>query len=399
VGNVGAATMTTTFEPPRRLLLGPGPSDAHPRVLHALSQPLIGHLDPAFLQLMDEVKVLLRQVFRTENELAFAVSGTGSAGMETCLVNLLEEGDEAVVMVNGEFGRRMTDIVERCRGRAFPFEVPWGRAVEPEDVEKAITRARRPKLVALVHAETSTGACSPVEQIAPIVERSGALFVVDTVTSLGGCPVEVDRWKIDACYSGTQKCLSCPPGLAPVTFGPRALEALRRRRTKVQSWYLDLTMIEKYWGAERVYHHTAPISMSYALAEALRLVVEEGLTARFERHRRNHLALAAGLEALGFRFVVEPSRRLWMLNSVFLPPLSDGQDEARLRRRLLEEHSIEVGGGLGALKGKIWRIGLMGESSRREKVLRLLSALERILPDAGVRVSAGAATAAAEACF
>ena len=219
------------------------------------------------------------------------------------------------------------------------------------------------------------------------------------MTSLGGCPVEVDRWKIDACYSGTQKCLSCPPGLAPVTFGPRALEALRRRRSKVQSWYLDLTMIEKYWGAERVYHHTAPISMNYALAEALRLVVEEGLEARFERHRRNHLALAAGLEALGFRFVVDPPRRLWMLNSVFLPPLGVGQDEARLRRRLLDEFSIEVGGGLGAFKGKIWRIGLMGESSRREKVLRLFSALEQILPDAGVPVRAGAAAGAAEACF
>jgi alanine-glyoxylate transaminase/serine-glyoxylate transaminase/serine-pyruvate transaminase len=391
--------MAANFEPPNRLLLGPGPSDAHPRVLRALSQPLIGHLDPAFLALMDEVKRLLRHVFQTENELTFAVSGTGSAGMETCLVNLLEEGDEAVVMVNGEFGRRMTDIVERCRARAVPFEIPWGRAVEPEDVEKALAQARRPKLVAMVHAETSTGAWSPVEEIAPIVERSGALFVVDTVTSLGGCPVEVDRWKIDACYSGTQKCLSCPPGLAPVTFGPRALEALRRRRSKVQSWYLDLTMIEKYWGAERAYHHTAPISMNYALAEALRLVVEEGLEARFERHRRNHLALAAGLEALGFRFVVEPPRRLWMLNSVFLPPLGVGQDEARLRRRLLDEFSIEVGGGLGAFKGKIWRIGLMGESSRREKVLRLFSALEQILPGAGVPVRTGAAAAAAGACF
>ena len=391
--------MTTLFEPPHRLLLGPGPSDAHPRVLHALSRPLVGHLDPAFLALMDEVKQLLRRVFRTANELAFAVSGTGSAGMETCLVNLLEEGDEAVVMVNGEFGRRMTDIVERCRARVVPFEIPWGRAVEPEDVEKAIGHARRPKLVAMVHAETSTGAWSPLEEIAPIIERSGALFVVDTVTSLGGCPVEVDRWKIDACYSGTQKCLSCPPGLAPVTFGPRALEALRRRRSKVQSWYLDLTMIEKYWGAERAYHHTAPISMNYALAEALRLVEEEGLEARFERHRRNHFALAAGLQALGFRFVVEPSRRLWMLNSVFLPPLGAGQDEARLRRRLLDDFSIEVGGGLGSFRGKIWRIGLMGESSRREKVSRLFAALERILPDAGVPVRAGAAAAAAEAHF
>jgi len=390
--------MESRFTPPRRLLLGPGPSDAHPRVLAALGQPLIGHLDPAFLALMDDVKRMLRAVFRTRNELTFAVSGTGSAGMEACLVNLLEEGDEAVVMVNGEFGRRMTDIVERCRARLVAHEIPWGRAVEPDDVAQAIAKARQPKLVAMVHAETSTGAQSPIAEIAPIVARSGALFVVDTVTSLGGCPVEVDGWGIDACYSGTQKCLSCPPGLSPLTFGERALEALRRRRSKVQSWYLDLTMIEKYWGAERVYHHTAPISMSYALAEALRVVEEEGLEARFERHRRNHLALAAGLEALGFRFVVEPDRRLWMLNSVYLPALASGRDEAQLRRRLLDDFSIEVGGGLGAFKGKIWRIGLMGESSRRVNVMRLLEALEVLLPDAGVTLRAGASLAAAEAC-
>jgi alanine-glyoxylate transaminase/serine-glyoxylate transaminase/serine-pyruvate transaminase len=386
------------FVPPPRLLLGPGPSDAHPRVLEALSQPLVGHLDPAFLALMDEVKQRLRALFRTENELTFAVSGTGSAGMEACLVNLLEEGDEAVVMVNGEFGRRMTDIVARCRARPREQQIPWGRAVEAADVEKALSQAEHPKLVAMVHAETSTGAESPIADIAPIVARSGALFVLDTVTSLGGCPVEVDAWQVDACYSGTQKCLSCPPGLAPVTFGARAREAMRRRRSKVQSWYLDVTMIEKYWGAERVYHHTAPISMNYALAEALRLVEEEGLEARFARHRRNHLALAAGLEALGFRFVVEPHRRLWMLNSVFLPPLAAAADEAKLRRRLLDEFGIEVGGGLGELKGKIWRIGLMGESSRRDKVLRLMAALERMLPDAGVAVQPGAGVAAAEQC-
>src|SRR5882724_2403448 len=368
--------MNRSFQPPHRLLLGPGPSDAHPRVLTALSQSLVGHLDPAFLALMDEMKKMLRKVFRTENDLTFAVSGTGSAGMETCLVNLLEEGDEAVVLVNGEFGRRMSDIVGRCRARVVAHEIPWGRAVEPDDVEKALAQTKRPKLVAVVHAETSTGALSPIAEIAPIVRRSGALFVLDTVTSLAGCPVEIDGWQVDACYSGTQKCLSCPPGLSPVTFGPRALEAMRARRSKVQSWYLDVTMLEKYWSADRVYHHTAPISMNYALAEALRVVLEEGLEARFARHRANHLALAAGLEALGFRFVVEPSSRLWMLNSVYLPPLGEGADEARLRRRLLDEFSIEVGGGLGTFKGKIWRIGLMGESSKRENVLRLLAALE-----------------------
>ncbi|MGH7896659.1 MAG: pyridoxal-phosphate-dependent aminotransferase family protein [Candidatus Binatia bacterium] len=384
-------------EAPDRLLLGPGPSNVHPRVLEALSRPLVGHLDPVFLALMEEVKALLREVFRTRNPLTFPVSGTGSAGMEACLTNLLEEGDEAVVLVNGEFGRRMADIAGRCRARAIPVEIPWGRAVAPEDVKKGLAAAKRPKLVAVVHAETSTGAWSPIEEIAPIVAESGALFVVDTVTSLAGSPVEVDAWQIDACYSGTQKCLSCPPGLSPVTFSARALEAIRGRRTPVQSWYLDLTMIEKYWGAERVYHHTAPISMNYALAAALRLVVEEGLEARFARHRRNHRALAAGLEALGFRFVVEPpERRLWMLNGVTLPKLGAAGDEASLRRRLLEQFSIEVGGGLGPFKGKIWRIGLMGESSRHENVLALLSALEKILPDAGCPVRAGAAIAAAE---
>jgi len=389
--------MTQPFVAPRRLLLGPGPSDVHPRVLGALSQPLVGHLDPAFLALMDEVKRRLRSVFRTANELTFAVSGTGSAGMETCLVNLLEEGDEAIVFVNGEFGRRMCDIVERCRARVVAIEIPWGRAVEREDVERALRKTSHPKLVAIVHAETSTGAQSPIADLAPAIARSGALFVLDAVTSLGGCPVEIDAWGVDACYSGTQKCLSCPPGLSPVTFGPRALEAIRRRKRKVQSWYLDVSMIEKYWGAERVYHHTAPISMNYALAEALRVVEEEGLEKRFERHRQNHLAFAAGAEALGFRFVVEPARRLWMLNSVYLPRLADGHDEAKLRRRLLDDYSIEIGGGLGAFKGKIWRVGLMGESSRREKVLRLLEALETILRDAGVEFRPGSAVAAAEA--
>ena len=380
------------FQPPDRLLLGPGPSEVHPRVLAALALPLVGHLDPAFLELMEETKGLLREVFRTANDLTFPVSGTGSAGMEACLANLLEEGDEAVIAVNGVFGQRMADIVGRLRAKPVLVELEWGRPVLPDDVKGALARTKRPKLVAVVHAETSTGAWSPVEAIAPVARDAGALFVTDTVTSLGGCPVEIDRWGVDACYSGTQKCLSCPPGLSPVTFGPRAVEAIRKRTSKVASWYLDLTMIEKYWGDERVYHHTAPISMNYALAEALRLVLEEGLDARFERHRRNHLALVAGLEALGLAMVVEPAHRLWMLNSVRLP---DGLDEAKLRRRLLLEHGIEVGGGLGPLKGTIWRIGLMGESSRRENVLRLLAALEELLRDEGRRTAPGTAVAAA----
>lgn len=385
---------TPRFRPPRRILLGPGPSNVHGRVLAALAEPLLGHLDPAFLAQMDETRTMLRQVFRTQNELTFAISGTGSAGMEACFVNLLEEGDEAVVCVNGVFGTRMVDIVERCGARAVKIEVPWGRAVSPDDVRRGLDQARNPKLVAVVHAETSTGAESPIAEISRVVHETDALFLVDTVTSLGGCPVEVDAWGIDACYSGTQKCLSCPPGLAPVTFSPRAVETIRRRRTKIRSWYLDVTMIERYWGAERVYHHTAPISMNYALAEALRSVLEEGLDARFQRHRRNHEALAAGLAALGCRFVVPPDERLVMLNSVELPA---GIDEARLRRQLLDEYGIEVGGGLGPLKGKIWRVGLMGESSRRANVIALLTALEELFTSIGRDVSPGTATEAAQA--
>lgn len=355
-----------------------------------MSEPLVGHLDPAFLALMDETKVLLRKVFCTTNELTIPISATGSAGMEACLVNLLEPGDEAIVAINGVFGTRMADIVERAGASVVRIERPWGEPILPDDIRDALRRPRKPKLVALVHAETSTGARSPVDQIGPIVREADSLFVVDAVTSLGGCPLEIDTWQIDACYSGTQKCLSCPPGLSPVTFGPRARAALETRSSKVQSWYLDLTMIAKYWGAERVYHHTAPISMSYALAEALKLVDEEGLEARFRRHERNHYALAAGLEALGFRYLVEPEFRLWMLNSVYLP---EGVEEAPLRRRLLDDYGIEVGGGLGAFAGKIWRIGLMGESSQRASVIGLLAALEEILPNA----DSGQGVAAAQA--
>lgn len=386
--------MTTgELKPSLRLLLGPGPSNVHPRVLRAMATPLVGHLDADFIGLMEETKSLLRFVFRTDNHLTFPASGTGSAGMEACLVNLLEPGDEAIVGVNGLFGTRMADIAERAGAKVVRIEAPWGSVIRPEQVEAALASCRRPKLVALVHAETSTGAWQPVAEIAPLVRDKGALLVLDTVTSLGGCPVEIDAWGVDAAYSGTQKCLSCPPGLAPVTFGPRAVEAIRARRTKVQSWYLDLTMLERYWGEERVYHHTAPISMNYALREALRLIEEEGLEERFRRHERNHRMLAAGLEALGLSLAAEPGHRLWMLNAVRVP---DGVDEARVRRRLLAEAGIEIGGGLGPLKGKIWRIGLMGESSRREHVLALLAALEDALGAEGRRAcSPGASVAAA----
>jgi alanine-glyoxylate transaminase/serine-glyoxylate transaminase/serine-pyruvate transaminase len=384
------------LQPPSRVLLGPGPSNVHPRVLRAMSTPLVGHLDPAFLEIMDETKRLLQFVFQTRNELTIPISGTGSSGMEACLVNLLEPGDEAVVGVNGVFGTRMADIVERCGATVVRVEAPWGRVIDPADIAAALQSCRRPKLVAIVHAETSTGAWQPLEEIGPLVHAAGALFVVDTVTSLGGCPVRVDEWGIDACYSGTQKCLSCPPGLAPITFGARAVEVLHKRKTKVQSWYLDLTMIEKYWGSERVYHHTAPISMNYALHEALQLIEEEGLEARWRRHERNHHALKAGLAAIGLEIASQENHQLWTLNSVRLP---DGVDDAGVRTALLDEFSIEIGGGLGPLKGQTWRIGLMGESSTAANLLLLLSALERVLPRCGYSVSPGAALAAAERVY
>lgn len=380
------------LEVPTRILLGPGPSNVHPRVLRALATPLIGHLDPAFIELMEETKRLLRKTFMTANTLTLPISATGSAGMEACLVNLLEPGDTAIIGVNGVFGSRMVDIVERCGATPVKIEAPWGRIIEPDAVAAALRAAPHAKVVAVVHAETSTGAWQPLEDIGRLVRGAGMLFVVDCVTSLGGCPVQVDDWLIDASYSGTQKCLSCPPGLSPLTFGPRAVEALHRRRNKVQSWYLDLTMIERYWGDERVYHHTAPISMNYALLEALRLVDEEGLEARWARHQRHHRALKAGLAAMGLALAAQENHQLWTLNSVGIP---DGVDDAGVRKALLAEFGLEIGGGLGPLKGKVWRIGLMGESSTEANVLLVLSALERVLPRCGHVVAAGAGVAAA----
>ena len=382
--------------PPIRILLGPGPSNVHPRVLKALSTPLVGHLDPEFIRLMEETKELLRFVFQTKNALTLPISGTGSSGMEACLVNLLEPGDEALIGVNGVFGTRMKDIVERCGAKPVVIETQWGNVFTPEQVRDALKHCRRPKLVALVHAETSTGAWQPLEEISPLVHGAGALFVVDAVTSLGGCPVQVDAWGIDACYSGTQKCLSCPPGLSPVTFNQAAIDVIRARKSKVQSWYLDLTMIEKYWGEERVYHHTAPISMNYALRESLRLVQEEGLTARFRRHQRNHEALAAGLAAMGMAMAAQEGHRLWTLNSVTIP---SGVDDSTVRRQLLEEYNIEIGAGLGPLRGKVWRIGLMGESSTHSNTLLVLSALESILRKQGYSCTPGAGVSAAQAVY
>lgn len=383
-------------ETPRRVLLGPGPSNVHPRVLRALSTPLVGHLDPVFIGLMEETKTLLRQVFQTGNALTLPISGTGSAGMETCFVNLVEPGDEVVVGVNGVFGRRMADVVERCGGTPVVIETEWGRVFTPDDVRAGLARCTRPKLVALVHAETSTGAWQPLDGMAQVVHDAGALLLVDAVTSLAGCPLKIDEWGIDACYSGTQKCLSCPPGLSPVTFNPAAQDAMRRRQHKVQSWYLDLSMLEKYWGEDRVYHHTAPISMNYALREALRLVCEEGLEARYRRHERNHRALAAGLAALGMGLAAQDGHRLWMLNSVTIP---DGVDDRSVRRQLLETHGIEIGAGLGSFAGNVWRIGLMGESSTQANVELVLDALESVLAAHGHACPRRAGVAAAHAVY
>jgi alanine-glyoxylate transaminase/serine-glyoxylate transaminase/serine-pyruvate transaminase len=377
------------------VLLGPGPSEVAPRVLAAMSAPLLGHLDPEFVALMDEMQGLLRYVFQTENRLTLAVSGTGSAGMEAVVTNLIEPGDRMLVCVNGVFGARMVDVAGRAGAQVTAIERPYGEVFDPEEVEKAIAQSR-PKVVGIVHAETSTGAWQPVEEIAKIAHEAGALIAIDTVTSLGGVPVEIDAWEIDAVYSGTQKCLSCPPGLAPVSFGPRAMEVIRNRKSKVQSWYLDMTMIERYWGSDRFYHHTAPISMNYALREALALVVEEGLEARHARHLRNHQALRAGLAAMGIGYVTAEGHILPQLNCVRIP---EGVDDVVVRKRLLAEWGIEIGGGLGPLKGQAWRIGLMGQSSRTAYVTLVLAALETCLRDAGVKVPPGAALAAADAAL
>jgi len=369
-------TKVKEMNPAARFLMGPGPSDVHPRILKAMATPVIGHLDPQFVQIMDEVKEMLRQIFKTKNSLTFAVSATGSAGMEICFVNLLEPGDEAVVCVNGVFGNRMCDLVGRCGAKLIRVDAPWGNPVDPEDVRMAV-KGRSPKLLAIVHAETSTGVCQPLEEISKIARESGALFLVDTVTSLGGLDVNVDGWGIDAVFSGTQKCLSAPPGLSPVSFDDRAVNVLKNRKTKVQSWYLDLNLIQSYWGgAQRTYHHTAPISMIYALHESLRMIFEEGLEERFLRHRRLHEILRDGLEELGFEFVVAPEYRLPNLNAVKIPGCLD---DAVVRRRLLEEYNIEIGAGLGDFAGKVWRIGLMGNSCTLNHINILLSALRTIM--------------------
>ena len=385
----------TRIAPPTRTLMGPGPSDIAPSVLSAMAAPTVGHLDPYFLKVMDEVQTMLRQLFQTENSLTFAVSGTGSAGMETCIANLIEPGDKIVIGVNGVFGGRMCDVAERYGAEVTRLERPFGEVFSSAEIEVAVKEVQ-PKVVALVHAETSTGALQPLEEISQLVHDNGAMLLIDCVTSLGGLPVKIDEWNIDAAYSGTQKCLSCPPGLAPVTFSPRAQEAINSRQQKVQSWYLDTTMLSSYWGSDRAYHHTAPINANYGLHEALRLLLEEGLENRFTRHKENHLALRAGLEALGLEYLVAEEYRLPMLNSVSIP---EGVDDATVRKQLLNDFNIEIGGGLGPLKGKAWRIGLMGEACSKSNVLLFLAALEQCLMAQNYDLTPGCSVAAANAQY
>ena len=368
--------MNTQF-PAERILLGPGPSPVPSRVVRAIGAPTLGHLDPQYLTIMDEVCEMLRQVFRTKNALTFPVSGTGMAGMECIATNLIEPGDEVIVCVNGVFGGRMKDVMERCGATVHAVEAAWGDVITLDQIAAALDKHPKTKLVGIVHAETSTGAHQPLEGFADLVHSKGALLIVDAVTSLGGHELKVDEWGIDAIYSGTQKCLSCPPGLAPVSFGDRALAIMDARKTKVQSWYLDVSMLRKYYtggGGGRVYHHTAPINMTYALHEALNIVLEEGLEARIARHEKMHLRLRAGLEAMGISYI--PKRSLHSLNCIGIPA---GADDAGTRKRLLEEYGIEIGSGLGVMAGKAWRIGLMGHGSTVRNVDLVLTALREVL--------------------
>lgn len=378
--------MTAPFVPPRRLLMGPGPSPLHPDVLDALARPTVGHLDPSFVGLMDEVRGLLQATFLTDNRLTMPISGPGTAGMEACVVNLVEPGTTAVVCRNGVFGERLRQMVERAGGVAVVVDTEWGRAVPPETLADALAAHPEAEVVAFVHAETSTGARSDAETLARVARDHGCLVIADTVTSLGGVPVRADDWGLDAVYSGTQKCLSAPPGLSPVTFSDAALDRVRQRAAPVQSWFLDVSLVAAYWDPEtagataRAYHHTAPVNMVYALHEALRRLHAEGLPEAWARHARAHDALAAGLGALGLAFVVPEAERLPQLNAVFVP---DGVEDGPTRRRLLDEHGVEIGGGLGALAGRAWRIGLMGEGARPDPVRRCLGALEAVLGRGG----------------
>jgi alanine-glyoxylate transaminase/serine-glyoxylate transaminase/serine-pyruvate transaminase len=385
--------MTGEFHPPARILMGPGPCNVDPRVLLASAKPILGHLDPEFFKIMNNVQDLLRYVFGTQNAHTLPISGTGSAAMDAAFVNVVEPGDRVLVCVKGFFGERMADVAERCGANLRTLSAPWGKAFDLADIEKEL-RTFQPKVLAIVHAETSTGVLQPLEEFPKILKsHPETLLLVDTVTSLGGHPVRVEEWGIDICYSGTQKCLGAPPGLAPITFSPKAMEKIKGRAKKVQNFYLDMNILGKYWGSERVYHHTAPSTMNYALLEALRIIGEEGLEHRYERHHRNHLALVQGIEAMGLRMFVEKPHRLWSLNAVSIPP---GIDDVKGRKKLLEEYNLEIGGGLGNLKGKIWRVGLMGYSSSESNVMYFLTVLEQILREQGFEVPRGAGATAAK---
>lgn len=389
------APFVLPFNPPLRTLMGPGPSDVNPRVLAALARPTIGHLDPAFTAMMEELKTLLRYAFQTENALTFPVSGPGSVGMETCFVNLVEPGDKVIVCRNGVFGGRMKENVERCGGTAIMVEDSWGRAVDVEKVEHALKDNPGVKVVAFVHAETSTGAQSDAAAICKLAHAHGALTIVDAVTSLGGSPLKVDEWEIDAIYSGSQKCLSCVPGLSPVSFSERALDVVKKRKTKVQSWFMDLNLVLGYWNQQaRTYHHTAPINALYALHESLLLLQEEGLEAAWQRHHDNHLSLRAGIEALGLGLVVPEKERLPQLNAISIPT---GVADAEVRGRLLKDYGLEIGAGLGEMAGKIWRIGLMGYGSNTRNILFCLAALESVLQSMDAKINTGVAQKAAQA--
>ncbi len=384
----------SSFQPPLRTLMGPGPSDVHPRILEALGRPTLGHLDPLFVGMMDELKSLLKYAFHTENELTLPISAPGSAGMEACFVNLVEPGDKVVVCINGVFGTRMRENVTRIGATAVSVEGEWGKPVDPQQLEEVLKANPDAKVVAFVHAETSTGALSDAKTLCALAHQHNCLTIVDAVTSLGGVELRVDNWGIDAIYSGSQKCLSCTPGLSPVSFSDAAVAAIRARKHPVQSWFLDMNLILGYWGegGKRAYHHTAPVNALYGLHESLVMLQEEGLENAWNRHRQMHTALAAGLEALGISFVVDADSRLPQLNSVYIP---EGVDDAAVRQQLLAEHNLEIGAGLGGFAGKVWRIGLMGYSARPDNVRLLITALASAMQAQGYQCDSGAALAAA----
>ncbi|HFC91224.1 MAG TPA: alanine--glyoxylate aminotransferase family protein [Leucothrix mucor] len=388
----------SSFHPPERILMGPGPSDVNPRILEAMARPTIGHLDPKFVDLMDEIKKLLQDTFLTKNQLTMPISAPGSAGMETCFVNLVEPGETVIVCQNGVFGMRMIENVERCGATAIVIEDDWGKPVDPNKLEEALKAHPEASTVAFVHAETSTGAISDAKTLVQIAHDYDCLTIVDAVTSLGGSELRVDEWNIDAIYSGTQKCLSCTPGISPVSFSEAAINKIQNRKSKVQSWFMDLNLVMGYWGegAQRSYHHTAPVNAVYAVHESLVILHEEGLENSWKRHADNHQALKAGIEAMGLGFFVDEAHRLPQLNAVTLP---EGIDEVAVRKQLLERYNLEIGGGLGSMAGKIWRIGLMGYASNQQNVLTCLGALDAVLSSMNAKIDSGKAVDAAMKVF